>query len=153
MDYHDIIGIAAVVLWIVVVIVALYFRSKGNVLGVVSKLIALAEETGMPGPDKMAFVVDEMYKYLPTPFRAILTREKLQVIAQFIFDWTRKYALDYLAEKSKKEEAKKKPEDPVGPEEDPEGEDDFIVEYDIVPEICEGSNCPDDACPIFPEKK
>lgn len=161
--YHDVIGIAAVVLWILVVIVALYFRSKGNVLGAVSKLIALAEETGMPGPDKMAFVVDEMYKYLPTPFRSILTKEKLQIIAQYIFEWTRQYALDYIAEKAKRDEEKKHPKDPVLPEKDPEGDDDFIVEYDIVPEICDAeagddkdegcAECVDDACPVFPEKK
>lgn len=151
--YHDVFGIISVICWIALMIAMFYYQEKGNVIKMISKFIALAEETGQPGPDKMTLVVDWMYKALPAPFRGFLPKDKLQVIAQYVFDWTRKYALDYLAEKSKKEEAKKKPEDPVALEEDPDSEDDFLIEYDIVPEICESGDCPDDACPIFPEKK
>ena len=139
MTYQDVIGIAAVVLEIVIFVVALYFRSKGNVIEMVSRLIAYAEETGLPGPDKMALVVDEMYKYLPAPFRGILTKPRLQVIAQAIFDWTRQYALEYLESKKKKEKEKEEP-----PVEDDGGDDTFVFEHEFVPEIVEADENPNE---------
>lgn len=145
MTIHDVFGIVSVVCWIVAVVAMLYYHTKGDVVQMVARFIALAEETGQPGPDKMAMVVDWMYKALPTPFRSILTREKLREIAQYVFDWTRRYALDYLESKKKS-----------GGGEillDEVEDDTFIQEYDIVPEICDSEDCPDDACPIFPDKK
>ncbi|MBE6725111.1 MAG: hypothetical protein E7576_07985 [Ruminococcaceae bacterium] len=161
--YHDVFGIISVVCWIALMIAMFYYQEKGNVIKMITKFIANAEETGQPGPDKMVMVVDWMYSYIPAPFRSILNKEKLKVIAQDVFDWTRQYALDYLEEKAKKEEEKKHPKDPVLPEEDSKDDDDFLVEYDIVPEICDAgagddkdegcAECVDDACPVFPEKK
>lgn len=166
MSIHDILGIASVVCWIAVVIAMLYYRSKGDVIEMISHFISLAEQSGMPGPDKMAMVVNWMYTALPAPFRTILTKERLQVIAQEVFDWTRQYAVNYL-------ESHKKPTvgNPADPEED-EGDDTFVEETNVIPEICEACEnevtdlfveadkkvvpenceaCVDDACPIFPE--
>lgn len=102
MEFYEIIGIIAVVLCGAMLLAALYYRSRGSVVELVSRLIALAEATGLPGPEKMQQVVDGMYQYLPAPFRAILTREQLAKIAQDIFDWTRQYAVEYLESKKKR---------------------------------------------------
>ena len=74
----------------------LYFKVKGNVVGAVSELIALAEKTGLPGSEKMAQVVDALYAKVPAWLRKIFTKERLQDIAQWIFDWMRRYADTYV---------------------------------------------------------
>ena len=74
----------------------LYFRVKGNLVGAVSELIALAEKTGLSGSEKMAQVVDALYCKVPAWLRKIFTKERLQDIAQWIFDWMRKYADTYV---------------------------------------------------------
>lgn len=144
MNYQEVIGIVALVLEIAVLIIALYFRSKGNVIEIVSQLIAIAEQTGMPGPDKMAMVVEEMYTRLPAPFRAVLNKEKLQIIAQYVFDWMKTYALEYLESKKKKDQIEEPPA-----EYDEEVDEIFDEPQDVIPEICE--ECVEDACPITTE--
>lgn len=129
MTVQDIIAIVSVVFDIAIIVAMFYYQAKGDVLGIVSQLIAVAEQTGKPGTEKMAFVVDAMYQKLPAPFRGILSKEKLQIIAQSIFDWTRQYTLEYLASKAKQQYKEEK--------EAEEGDDTFLEEYDIVPEIVE----------------
>ena len=99
MDAHAVIGIAAVVVELVLIGIALYWRAKENLVEVVSVFIALAEQTGKPGREKMAHVVENLYECVPPFLRGILTKDKLEEIAQEIFDWTRRYALEYLAQK------------------------------------------------------
>ena len=74
----------------------LYFKVKGNVVGAVSELIALAEKTGLSGSEKMAQVVEALYAKVPAWLRKIFTKDRLQDIAQWIFDWMRKYADTYV---------------------------------------------------------
>ena len=93
MNYAQIINIAAYVLCIILFAVMLYFKIRGNVVGAVSELIALAEETGLPGSEKMALVVSKLYEKVPGAFKALLTEEDLAEIAQWVFDWMRKYAV------------------------------------------------------------
>lgn len=134
MSYYDVIGIATVVCVILAWVMAIYYHARGDVYKIVSQLIATAEESGLPGPEKMSWVVDELYVYLPAPFRMILTREKLREIAQGVFDWMKTYALEYLEKKQKKKEA------PT----DDGGDDTFVEETEVIPEICEGcvEDCP-----------
>ena len=44
----------------------------------------------------MAQVVDALYAKVPAWLRKIFTKERLQDIAQWIFDWMRKYADTYV---------------------------------------------------------
>lgn len=74
-----------------------YFAIKAVLTGDVSQLVALAEMTTLPGPEKMAQVVASMYQHVPKAFRAILTEERLEAIAQGIFNWMRKYAEEYIS--------------------------------------------------------
>lgn len=96
MNYAQIINIAAYVLCIILFAVMLYFKIRGNVVGAVSELIALAEETGLPGSEKMTLVVSKLYEKVPGAFKALLTEEDLAEIAQWVFDWMRKYAVAYV---------------------------------------------------------
>lgn len=75
----------------------LFFKVRGNVFSAVSELIALAEATGLTGSEKMSRVVDCLYAMIPTALKKVFTTERLQKIAQTIFDWMRKYADEYKA--------------------------------------------------------
>ena len=102
MNPYDVLGILAVVLWVIFLVVSLYYRAKGNAVGMIAELIALAEqEAGKTGPEKMGLVVNWLYDTIPAAFRGILTKPVLQEIAQRVFNWTRRYALEYLAKKQK----------------------------------------------------
>ena len=96
MNYTQIISIVAYVACVAIFAVALYFKVKGNVVGAVSELIAMAETTELAGKEKMALVVSQLYNQIPAPFKGILTESTLESIAQWIFDWMRKYANAYI---------------------------------------------------------
>lgn len=124
MNPYDVLGILAVVLWVVFLVVSLYYKAKGNAVEMIAELIALAEqEAGKTGPEKMGMVVSWLYDYIPAAFRGILTKEVLQRIAQGVFNWVRRYAMEYLAKKQKPPE-----ESGHGTE---SGEDPVIEEYEI----------------------
>ena len=95
MNVFDILEIVIVALCAITYGFMLYFKVKGNVLGAVSELIALAEETGLAGSEKMAKVVDELYEKVPGPLKRALNKECLEKIAQTIFDWMRRYTTEY----------------------------------------------------------
>lgn len=137
MTVQDIIAIVSVVFDIAIIVAMFYYQAKGDVMGIVSQLIAVAEKTGKPGVEKMALVVDAMYQKLPAPFRGILSKEKLQLIAQSVFDWTRQYALEYLAAKTKQQYKEEKAEENTA---ESQCVDDWCFieeEMDVVPEIVE----------------
>jgi len=90
-----IIEILIVVLCAVAYGVALYFRTKGDLFSAVTELIARAEESDLPGKEKMAGVVAELYKRVPEPFKGVLNEEAIRRIAQHVFDWMRQYANTY----------------------------------------------------------
>ena len=95
MNVFDILEIVIVALCAITYGFMLYFKVKGNVLGAVSELIALAEETGLAGSEKMAKVVDELYEKVPGPLKRVLNKECLEKITQTIFDWMRRYTTEY----------------------------------------------------------
>lgn len=97
MDFFSVLEIVIVVICAITYGFMLFFKVKGNVLGAVSELIALAEASGLPGAEKMAQVVDALYNKIPAPLKKIFTPERLEKIAQTIFDWMRKYANEYSA--------------------------------------------------------
>ena len=56
----------------------------------------VAEKTGLTGSEKMAQVVAEMYKKVPNSLKKVLNEKQLEMIAQWIFNWMRRYADAYL---------------------------------------------------------
>ena len=103
MDWTNVLGLVSCVCVLVVLVIDWYTHSEKNIYAIVSKLIALAEETGMPGQEKMEMVVNGLYALVPAAFKAILTKEKLQDIAQTVFNQMKSYALDFLAQKAKEQ--------------------------------------------------
>lgn len=99
-----IVNIVIIILCVVTYALMLYFRVKGDVTGAVSELIALAESTGLTGKEKMAQVVAALYKKVPAALKKILNEDRLESIAQWIFDWMRKYADNYIEATAKAEE-------------------------------------------------
>lgn len=95
MNFVDFMGMAITVLCAVAVAFMFYFRVRGNVFGAVCELVAMAEASGLTGPEKMAQVVDGLYAMVPAPLKKILNKAQLERIAQWIFDWMRKYAEEY----------------------------------------------------------
>lgn len=97
MDFISVLEIVVVVICAITYGFMLFFKVRGNVLGAVSELIALAEASGLTGAEKMAQVVDALYAKIPAVLKKIFTPERLQNIAQTVFDWMRKYADEYNA--------------------------------------------------------
>lgn len=95
MSFLEIADIILIVLCVLAYAAKAYFQVRGNVLGAVSELVALAEETGLAGREKMAQVVDGLFQQIPSPLRKIFTKERIEDIAQKIFTWMRRYADTY----------------------------------------------------------
>ena len=69
---------------------------KSEVLAKLPELIAQAESMNVPGTDKMKWVVDEIYHSLIPIAKAYFTRNRIESIAQSVFDRIRNYADEYL---------------------------------------------------------
>lgn len=97
MEVNMVIILCLAAIFLIALALLLYFRTRGDVLGEVSKLIAECEETDDCGAVKMYNVVSVLYDMVPTPLQKIFTKQRLESIAQYIFDWMRKYADAYCA--------------------------------------------------------
>jgi len=106
MTFLEIADIALIVLCAITYGLQIYFKVKSNVVEAVSELIALAETTGLAGHDKMMMVVEGLFKKIPKPLQSVLTKDKLETLAQHIFNWMRRYADTYA-----KVTAESKPEE------------------------------------------
>ena len=81
MDFLSVLEIIVVVICAITYGFMLFFKVRGNVLGAVSELIALAEASGLTGAEKMSQVVNGLYVKIPAPLKKIFTPERLQSIA------------------------------------------------------------------------
>lgn len=95
MTWINIVEIVVVIICAVTYGMMLYFKVKGNLAEGVSELIALAEKTNLSGSKKMEQVVNAMYDKVPSWLKKILGKYELEKIAQWVFDWMRKYAEAY----------------------------------------------------------
>ena len=150
MDWQDIIGIISLVLYAVIIVLGWYTLAEKNIYSLVSKLIAMAEETGLPGAEKMEMVVNGLYAIVPVAFKKILTKAKLQEIAQSVFDYMKSYALDYLARKAKEQTQGKIEVERPFENETVESETETVVGYTECNFDCDG--CPNEV-PETEEKK
>ncbi len=108
MTTAQIVNIVLVVLCAVLFGVELYFKTRGSATEAATHLIAEIEQSGLLGKDKMAYVVSQLYELIPAPLKAVFTPDRLQILAQEVFDNMKKYALEYL----QKLDDKDKPETP-----------------------------------------
>ena len=105
MDKFEILNIVLVVLCAIVYGVSLYFKTKGKCSEAATELIALIEKSDLIGKEKMAYVVSELISMIPFPFKTIFTEDRLEALAQEIFDNMKQYALEYFARIDKEHEA------------------------------------------------
>ena len=96
MTTAQIINIVLVVLCAAAYGAGLYFKTKGSAVAAATELIAEIEKSGWVGPEKMAYVVDRLYEIIPLPLKTVFTKERLQVLAQELYDSMKQYALEYL---------------------------------------------------------
>lgn len=73
MDFLSVLEIIVVVICAITYGFMLFFKVRGNVLGAVSELIALAEASGLTGSEKMSQVVNGLYVKIPAPLKKIFT--------------------------------------------------------------------------------
>lgn len=106
MTTAQIVNIVLVVLCAILFGVELYFKTRGSATEAASHLIAEIEQSGMLGKDKMAYVVSQLYELIPAPLKTVFTPDRLQVLAQEVFDNMKKYALEYLDKLDKKDQPK-----------------------------------------------
>lgn len=99
----EIIDLIVVIVTAVTYAIMLYNKTRGDVLAVVSELIAQAEKTGLTGPEKMDQVVQLLYDKVPPFLKKVMSEEMLRRMAQGIFDWMRNYADTYLEKKQEQE--------------------------------------------------
>lgn len=92
----NILDVLVPVIGIVYIFLNCYNKTKVELVSYVAELIALAEKTGLSGPEKMSQVVAEMYKKVPKFLQKTLNEKQLEMIAQWIFSWMRKYANAYM---------------------------------------------------------
>ena len=72
---------------------------KSKMLIDIEKLIAEAEKINASGAEKMEYVVSNIYAALVPFAKAYFTKERIQSIAQAVFDRIRAYAENYIANK------------------------------------------------------
>ena len=72
---------------------------KSKMLIDIEKLIAEAEKINASGAKKMEYVVGNIYTKLVPFAKAYFTKERIQSIAQAVFDRIRAYAENYIANK------------------------------------------------------
>lgn len=96
MTTAQIINIVLVVLCAAVYGVGLYFKTRGSAAEAATQFIAEIEDSGLVGAEKMAFVVGQLVGMIPFPLKSVFTAERLQELAQEIFDNMKQYALEYL---------------------------------------------------------
>lgn len=72
---------------------------KSKMLIDIEKLIAEAEKINASGAEKMEYVVSNIYAALVPFAKTYFTKERIQSIAQAVFDRIRAYAENYIANK------------------------------------------------------
>lgn len=104
MNTITIIDIILTAIIIVVVIINAYRKMGTTIRSKATFLIAEAAELDMIGKEKMKIVVENLYRYVPKIFRRFMTKEKLEEIAQSIYDDMKLFTENDLKDSVYKEE-------------------------------------------------
>lgn len=87
MDINVIIEVIVTAAAVVLAVVVAFQKMGTTIRSKVTFLIAEAAELDIPGPEKMQTVVNELYeKYVPDFFKSFMTKQKLEEIAQKIYN-------------------------------------------------------------------
>lgn len=112
MDWKTILGIVEAALAVVIYLAAFYYKRSSVLRGFIAELIADAEEEfakqEKAGAQKMEWVIDQLYAYVPVIFKPFITREKLNELVQAVFDQVARFADVQVAKLKAQYEAKRK---------------------------------------------
>ena len=113
MDWQLIINIAAGVALIIGAFLIEYFKTSAVFRGFVAQLISDAEwvfsEYEKAGKQKMAWVIEKLYDYIPAILKPFFPEGKLEEIVQMVFDKVKDFA-DLQVERLKDAYEKEKAE-------------------------------------------
>ena len=90
--WETILSIVMTVLTVVVTIISYYLSVKKLIQEEALKAINIAEELDLLGEEKMAVAVDAVYKVLPLPAKAFVTKSMLEITIQAVFDQVKAFA-------------------------------------------------------------
>lgn len=87
MDINVILEVIVTAAAVVLAVVVAFQKMGTTIRSKVTFLIAEAAKLDIPGPEKMQTVVNELYdKYVPDFFKSFMTKQKLEEIAQKIYN-------------------------------------------------------------------
>lgn len=96
MNWKDILQVVEIIAMIVGGFAISYFRTSSVFRGFIAELIADAEErfsnVEKAGAEKMAWVIAQIYAFIPAWLKPFLTTEKIQAIVQAVFDNIKAFA-------------------------------------------------------------
>ena len=90
-----------VLISVIISILAIYNKLKGNMISMIAKFISLAEEnTDLSGSEKMDLVLSWLKDITPRLFRVIFNENTWNQIVQNIYDDMKKYKDNYIRNKT-----------------------------------------------------
>ncbi len=100
MTVNEILNIVLTVLVVAMGAYSTYLSTGKDIYSKVSYLINEAKNLDLIGKEKMALVVEQLYNIVPLPWKKFLTKEKLESIAQGVYD-----NMNAFAQKNKNKDA------------------------------------------------
>ncbi|MCI7428535.1 MAG: hypothetical protein MSS83_05460 [Methanobrevibacter sp.] len=102
MSWSEILSIIMTILTIVSTIVGYYFNIKQKLLDAINGKIDEVEGNLSDGKEKMEYVVSELYKLVPIPYRSIFNKSVIEKLVQKAFDKIEDYAEKQVNKKTGK---------------------------------------------------
>lgn len=98
MTFIEVIDIILTVLVLAMGMYSAYRSTDKTINSKVSYLITEAAKLDLTGSQKMSEVVNELYGYVPAVFKKFFTKEKLEQIAQSVYNTMKEFAKTENAE-------------------------------------------------------
>lgn len=96
--WETIINIVLAVLSVAFAFLSYYFQVRKKIVEQANQEIANAQDVTDDNAERMAYVVNQLYSIVPVPLRVILTKKRIEVLAQGVFDKIKEYAKKHESE-------------------------------------------------------
>lgn len=100
MNFSGILNIVMTILIIVSIVIGYYFNVKQRLLDAINGKIDEAEGNLIDGKEKMEYVVTELYRLIPIPYRSIFNKSFIEKLVQKAFDKIEDYAKKQVNKKT-----------------------------------------------------
>lgn len=97
--WETIINIVLAVLSVAFAFLSYYFQVRKKIVEQAEQEISNAQDVTKDNAERMAYVVNQLYSIVPVPLRVILTKDKIEILAQEVFDRIKEYAKKHEKEK------------------------------------------------------